>query len=176
MVKTLNELKKLKQVNVTKTLTQNTLEGQINNIKKRLACELYEGVYKKTNNINILIVNNQFVCTCKEFFNYTLSKIEKLEDINYSSFTSEYIEAINRYLLTIKDFEFHFPMLEIKNIISQGVLTFRSKDYVFTDNQTNNNIYGESIKKDNLIFNNDNDIIGLKFTNYYQDEIIYMFK
>jgi hypothetical protein len=171
-MKTLQELKN-KKFEVEKTVFSMSTDEQIKQIKKRLQPESFCGQYEKTNDIHCLIINNKIVATCKNFYQYTLQEITKdnlADNFEYSNFTCIYVEKINRYLIRFTDFCMSFDLIEQKEIKEKGFLKVRSNgDYVF------NNCYGEIIKKDDLIKDNNNNIIGFKKMTFKNEIIEYKF-
>ena len=171
-MKTLQELKN-KSFEVEKTIFSMSIDEQKKQIVKMLQPEQYCGQYEKINNINCIVINNKIVATCKNFYQYTLQPITKdnlTDNFEYSSFTCVYIEKINRYLLHFTDFNMSFDLIEQKQTKEKGLLKVRSNgDYVF------NNCYGEVIKKDDLIKDNNNNIMGFKKMSFKNEVIEYRF-
>lgn len=171
-MKTLQDLKN-NTFEVEKTIFSMSTDEQMKQIKKRLQPENFCGQYEKKNNINCLVINNKIVATCKDFFQYTLYEVTKdmlTNEFEYSDFACVYIEQINRYLLHFADFNMSFDLIEQKQTKEKGFLKVRSNcDYVF------NNCYGEIIKKDDLIKDDNSNIIGFRKKTFKNELIEYKF-
>lgn len=171
-MKTLQELKN-KKFNVERIFYSISINEQMELIKKRLQPENFCGDFHKYNDINCLVINNKIVATCKDFFAYNLSNISKDDissDILFDDFSCTHIDKINRYLLHLKDFQTSFDIIEQKQEKTNGVIEIKSSGaYVF------NGIYGDAIKKDDLIKNENGDIIGFKKMTYKNELIEYKF-
>ena len=169
-MKTLQDLKN-NTFEVEKTIFSMSTEEQMKQIKKQLQPEQFCGQYEKINNINCIVINNKIVATCKDFYQYTLQEITKdnlTDNFEYSNFTCVYVEKINRYLLHFADFNMSFDLIEQKQEKTTGILRVRSNgDYVF------NNCYGEIIKKDDLIKDDNNNIIGFRKKTFKNELIEY---
>lgn len=169
-MKTLQELKN-KCFKVERTIHSMSIDAQIELLKKRLQPEDYCGQYHKENKITCTVADDKIIVTAPVFYVYTLSIPEaEIIEFEYKNFTSERVDALNRYLLTFTEVRIPYPLYPEKQEVSSGFVEIKSSGaYVF------NGWNGDPIKKDDLIKNEAGDIIGFKKLTYRNELIEYKF-
>ena len=189
-IKTLSELTSIKSLIPVKKIKHSlSLEQIIKNNLPYLQPEQYLGEYFRENNISYEITadKKQVIFTCPVFYKYVVGDIKeqgitesdlfKTYNCNNQLCTSvklEYFSKINRTLVTVTNFYQVCNLPEIKpDTVSTGFIQFRSKDYIFISD--NNKSYGEPIKKDMLLYDENKDIIGFTITCFDNSKISYLF-
>ena len=171
-MKTLQELKN-KNFKVERILTSMSIDAQKELLEKRLQPEEFCGAYYKHNKIDCIIINNKIVATPKEFYIYNCSALDKdafTDNISFSDIECIYIEKINRYLITLKDFNVSIDLIPVKSEKITGLINFKSNlAYDF------NGWQGDPLKKDDLIKDAAGNIIGFKKLTYKNEVIEYKF-
>lgn len=189
-IKTLSELTSIKSLIPVKKIEHAlTLEQIIKNNLPYFQPAQYLGEYFRENNISYEVTadKKQVIFTCPVFYKYVVGDIKeqgitesdlfKNYNCNNTQCTSvklEYFSKINRTLVTVTDFYQVCNLPEVESdTVSTGFIQFRSKDYIFISNDDKS--YGEPIKKDMLLYNENKDIIGFTITCFDNSKISYLF-
>ena len=189
-IKTLSELTSIESLIPVKKIKHSlSLEQIIKNNLPYLQPEQYIGEYFRENNISYEITEDkkQVIFTCPVFYKYVVGDIKeqgitesdlfKTYNCNNQQCTSvklEYFSKINRTLVTVTDFYQVCNLPEIKpDTVEVGFIQFRSKDYIFILGDKVS--YGEPIRKDMLLYDENKNIIGFTITCFDNSKISYLF-
>ena len=183
-MKTLKELKQQKKIKVVKTIKGKSQKQQINEIINNLQPEQFTGKYKKENYFTTTIKNNQVIFYCNTLYCFLIlpkiaineikKEVAKNNGLNIKDIKVERIEKLNRYLITIKDYELTKTIKAEADKVEEGMIEFRSNDYIFI-NKEGRKSYGEPLKANNLIKDSAGNIKGFYITTFSNQRIEYIF-